>query len=396
MGNEMGNEMGDELGDELDGDTMEPDRYHRLGLFPHADFGRLRSMKVIVVGVGGLGAVVCDILARCGIGTLEIFDYDTLEQANMNRLIYRPDQVGMPKVDAIAQYLQLANPDTKVIANSQDVTIDKGYSRLLYSINSDKSGEGCEGNEGNEGSSEDQKVDALFGCVDSFGVRLFLNAKCVKAGVPLFDGGTSLDGIRGSVHVVLPGETPCYRCNRPLTESHGMTGFKPKPDPNAPDHVTGLCHVTSLPTTMSIIASLQCQEAFKHLLGFGSVAPYLIYDGADGTLQRVDWVLDPGCPICGDGRAQKNEKRTDDSDGKAQEDEEGADDSDGRAQEAEERAEDNDVGTQDDEEGADDKDDRTDVNDETGKSRIPRPSPDVLDRAARIFDEISSKENGRD
>ncbi len=46
---------------------------------------RIREHTVAVVGVGGVGSVACDMLARCGIGRLIMFDYDTVELANMNR-----------------------------------------------------------------------------------------------------------------------------------------------------------------------------------------------------------------------------------------------------------------------------------------------------------------------
>lgn len=63
------------------------------------DYSRVYRSTVIVVGVGGVGAVVAEMLARCGIGKLILFDYDHVELANMNRLFYTPDQVGQSKVE---------------------------------------------------------------------------------------------------------------------------------------------------------------------------------------------------------------------------------------------------------------------------------------------------------
>jgi ubiquitin-like modifier-activating enzyme 5 len=50
-------------------------------------------------------------LTRCGIGRLLLYDYDTVELANMNRLFFRPEQVGMTKTDAAVQTLSGINPD---------------------------------------------------------------------------------------------------------------------------------------------------------------------------------------------------------------------------------------------------------------------------------------------
>ena len=51
-----------------------------------------------MVGVGGVGSVTCEMLTRCGIGKLIIYDYDKVELANMNRLFFTPTQVGLSKV----------------------------------------------------------------------------------------------------------------------------------------------------------------------------------------------------------------------------------------------------------------------------------------------------------
>jgi ubiquitin-like modifier-activating enzyme 5 len=246
------------------------ERYDRLRRFTFADFRKLSSKRVAVVGCGGLGALAAEILARVGVGKIALFDYDTVEEANLNRLVYRTSHIGTPKVDALAAHLGDANPDAEVTRHPYDVTNGRGYVAFLGEL---------------------EKADLVLGCVDTFGVRLFLNAKCVAAKVPLIDGGASEDGINGSVHVVLPGKTACYRCNRPaLKQEHVAVTHR---------DVSGVCAFTSLPTTMAIVASLQCQEAFKVLLGFGKVAPYLMYTGLDGRLERVDWKRDPRCPTCG-------------------------------------------------------------------------------------------------
>src|SRR2546422_77302 len=78
-----------------------PLRYDRLGRFELADFSKLAARRVAVVGVGGLGALAAEILARAGVGELALFDYDKVEEANLNRLVYRTSQIGVPKVEAL-------------------------------------------------------------------------------------------------------------------------------------------------------------------------------------------------------------------------------------------------------------------------------------------------------
>lgn len=47
------------------------------------------TVQVAVVGMGGVGSVAAEMLTRCGIGSLLMYDYDKVELANMNRLFFR-------------------------------------------------------------------------------------------------------------------------------------------------------------------------------------------------------------------------------------------------------------------------------------------------------------------
>jgi ubiquitin-like modifier-activating enzyme 5 len=57
------------------------------------DYQIIRQKTVVIVGIGGIGSVVAEMLTRCGIGKLILFDYDKVELANMNRLFFTPAQV---------------------------------------------------------------------------------------------------------------------------------------------------------------------------------------------------------------------------------------------------------------------------------------------------------------
>lgn len=59
----------------------------RMGVVEN--YSEIRSFTVLVVGVGGVGSVLCEMLTRCGIGKLIIYDYDKVELANMNRYPYK-------------------------------------------------------------------------------------------------------------------------------------------------------------------------------------------------------------------------------------------------------------------------------------------------------------------
>jgi len=71
---------------------------------------RLKGARVGIAGVGGLGSAVAVSLARVGVGTLVIADFDVVEPSNLNRQQYFIDQLGCLKVKALAENLARINP----------------------------------------------------------------------------------------------------------------------------------------------------------------------------------------------------------------------------------------------------------------------------------------------
>ena len=77
---------------------------------------RLRRSRVAVFGIGGVGGYAVEALARCGVGTLELIDNDTVSLTNINRqIIALHSTVGRPKVDAAAERIRDICPETAVI-----------------------------------------------------------------------------------------------------------------------------------------------------------------------------------------------------------------------------------------------------------------------------------------
>lgn len=76
---------------------------------------RLSKFRVGIAGAGGLGSNCAIALARSGIGTLVIADFDTIEPQNLDRQYYFTNQIGMMKTDAIRDNIRNINPDVYVI-----------------------------------------------------------------------------------------------------------------------------------------------------------------------------------------------------------------------------------------------------------------------------------------
>ena len=77
----------------------------RMGIVKN--YEEIRNKTIAVVGVGGVGSVTAEMLTRCGVGKLILFDYDKVEMANMNRLFFQPHQSGQSKVAAACQTLKV-------------------------------------------------------------------------------------------------------------------------------------------------------------------------------------------------------------------------------------------------------------------------------------------------
>ncbi|MBE6600208.1 MAG: tRNA threonylcarbamoyladenosine dehydratase [Ruminococcaceae bacterium] len=79
---------------------------------------KLKSARVAVFGVGGVGGFICEALARAGIGALDIYDADTVAESNINRqIIALRSTLGRAKVDVMKARIADINPDCKVTAH---------------------------------------------------------------------------------------------------------------------------------------------------------------------------------------------------------------------------------------------------------------------------------------
>ena len=78
---------------------------------------RLRSAHVVVIGIGGVGSWAAEALARSGVGTLSLLDFDQVAESNINRQLHAlGSTVGMAKVHAMSQRILDINPSCRVRA----------------------------------------------------------------------------------------------------------------------------------------------------------------------------------------------------------------------------------------------------------------------------------------
>lgn len=78
---------------------------------------RLKNAKVAIFGVGGVGGYAVEALARSGVGTLHLYDDDTVSESNLNRqLAALHSTIGQPKAEVMARRVRDINPTCQVEA----------------------------------------------------------------------------------------------------------------------------------------------------------------------------------------------------------------------------------------------------------------------------------------
>ncbi|CCW66076.1 unnamed protein product [Phytomonas sp. Hart1] len=151
----------------------------------------LRRACVLVVGVGGVGGICAEALARAGIGSITLVDPDTVVTSNKNRQIVALDStVGCAKVDVLAARLRDINPDAHISPR-----------RIRLLKDGDTEGEEGDGNEKEEGEKyslfesaeallqSDKPYDAVIDCIDSVGPKVALLAAAAGRGIRVFASG---------------------------------------------------------------------------------------------------------------------------------------------------------------------------------------------------------------
>lgn len=246
----------------------------RMGVVDN--YERIRDYSVAIVGIGGVGSVAAEMLTRCGIGRLLLYDYDTVELANMNRLFFRPEQVGMTKTDAAVQTLSEINPDVVLESFTLNITTVQGFETFLASLK----------NKSFRQEKEGTGVDLILSCVDNYEARMVVNQACNELNQTWMESGVSEDAVSGHIQLLIPGETACFACAPPLVVASGVDERTLKRE--------GVC-AASLPTTMGVVAGLLVQNTLKFLLKFGQVSPYLGYNALKDYFPTMSMKPNPQC-----------------------------------------------------------------------------------------------------
>lgn len=146
----------------------------------------LKSSKVLIIGLGGLGSSVAYYLATAGIGCLGLLDKDRVELSNLNRqILHYQSDIGKTKTESAFSKLSKLNPNIKIEVH--EIQLDEN--NIEDVINN---------------------YDFIVEASDNFETKFLVNDTCIKLGIPFVIGGVFQ--FEGQMITVLPQKTACYRC----------------------------------------------------------------------------------------------------------------------------------------------------------------------------------------
>jgi adenylyltransferase/sulfurtransferase len=244
------------------------DRYHTFSYISWWQQEVVRDATVLVVGAGALGNEVLKNLALMGIGNLLIADFDSIEDSNLSRsVLFRAADRGRRKVDAAAEAVKELNPDVNVKTWHGNINFEMGLGVFRH-------------------------VDAIIGCLDNREARLSINRFSWQVNRPWVDG--AIQELMGIVRVFWPGQGACYECT--LTDlDYQMINLRYSCPLLARQNILQ-GKVPTTPTSASIVAAFQTQEALK-LIHKMEVEPgvAMMINGLTNDVYKTEYPVKEGC-----------------------------------------------------------------------------------------------------
>lgn len=244
------------------------DRYHTFGYISWWKQEVVRNATALVVGAGALGNEVIKNLALMGIGNILIADFDTIEDANLSRsILFRTTDRGRRKVDVAAERVKEVNPDVRVKPWHGNINFEMGQGVFRH-------------------------VDVIIGCLDNREARLSINRFCYAVNKPWVDG--AIQELMGIVRVFRPWDGACYECT--LTDlDYQIINLRYSCPLLARENLLQ-GKVPTTPTSASIVAAFEVQEALKLLHGMEvNAGTALLINGLTNDIYNSQYPLKEMC-----------------------------------------------------------------------------------------------------
>lgn len=212
------------------------------------DQKQLHRAHVAIIGLGGLGGGVTELLARIGVGNLTLIDGDSFDESNLNRqLLATTSNIGTPKATAAGERVCNINPATRVKTHLQFLQAHNGYDLL-------------------------DGIDLAIDCLDTISDRFTLEHVCRKIKIPFISA--AIAGKSGQATVVFPEDTGLknFYGDRKNAKKRGVE-----------------TSIGTLSFTAAYMAAVECAEAVNIILKNDSPLRnnLLFTDLSDYSIERI-------------------------------------------------------------------------------------------------------------
>lgn len=225
---------------------------------------KIKKAKVLLVGVGGLGAPIAIYLAGQGVNTLGLVDNDVVMASNLHRqVLYTTDEIGEPKVERAKERLKALNPHVKFAT----------YNTRLNTDNVDEI-------------IEDQDYDIIVGATDNFISKFVLSEAAFRHKKTFVIG--SVVEMFGEVSRFKPHTDktlPCYHCVYPQIPPVGEQVLS--------------SDIGILGSAAGIVGAYMATEILKEIVGIDhGLHQMQTFDFARNEGKPLTIVKSDTCPFC--------------------------------------------------------------------------------------------------
>lgn len=215
---------------------------------------KLCKSSVAVVGIGAIGCLASELLARSGIGSLTIIDRDIVDESNLQRqTLFTAEDIGRAKAAQAKAALERISPEIRVTAHVAD--LDCTNTEMI-------------------------KSDLVLDCTDNMEARFLINEYCVKNKSPWIHSAAVRNS--GTVIAFTPDNSlPCFRCV--FSESSQSE----------------TCDTVGVSNSITVaIAAIQVSEAIKIILGIPVEGKMIRLDLLGNEFAKVSLKKSGSCPVC--------------------------------------------------------------------------------------------------
>jgi hypothetical protein len=258
------------------------DRQARL--FGDAGQDCFREMRVAIVGQGGVGSLLTEMIARLGVGSVVLIDDDVVDETNLPRLVgATADDVDHPKVVIGARNARAANPDVEIIEVKNAIQAPEARDLVAG-------------------------VDWIFLAADTNAARHWVTVIGEERLIPATQLGVKVptddSHVVGAIHVatrhMVPGQG-CFWCNGLIDATELAIDMHPPSERKAARYVEGV----PAPSVMSLNALTASQAVTDFMLAVTQMRDDdidldVLYFPRDRRYRQILRRRRDDCPFCGE------------------------------------------------------------------------------------------------